>query len=140
MERLRGGIEGIMLHDLGEPQGRTPLAREDVRPDLLGAPRYEARFERDWSIGSFTSLVRHAVAAPVPTPMRAQEETLREEDPQVPTPPRIEDAPWHRFPRGSVPGNFMHEQLEWMAGEGFHRADEPEYLVRLGQRLSLIHI
>jgi len=52
------------------------------------------------------------------------------------TPPRIEDAPWHRFPRGSVPGNFMHEQLEWMAGEGFGRAGEPEFMQRLGQRIE----
>ncbi|NNG21895.1 exodeoxyribonuclease V subunit beta [Telluria aromaticivorans] len=136
LERLRGGVDGIVLHDLSEPQGRTPLVREDVRPDLLAAPRYEARFERDWSIGSFTSLVRHAVAAPVPTPMRAQEETLREEEPSAPTPPRIEDAPWHRFPRGSVPGNFMHEQLEWMAQEGFERAGEPEFMQRLAQRIE----
>ena len=140
LERLRGKVEGIVLHDLaggGEDPGRTLLAREDVRPDLLAAPRYEARFERDWSIGSFTSLVRHAVAvAPPPAPMRAQEQTLLEEAPQVVTPPRIEDAPWHRFPRGSVPGNFMHEQLEWMAGEGFHRADEPDFMLRLTQRIE----
>ncbi|QOY92940.1 exodeoxyribonuclease V subunit beta [Massilia sp. UMI-21] len=137
LERLRGGVEGIVLRELAEAQGRTLLAREDVRPDLLAVPRYEASFERDWSIGSFTSLVRHAVAvAAPPAPMRAQEETLLEEEPQVVTPPRIEDAPWHRFPRGSVPGNFMHEQLEWMAGEGFHRADEPEFLLRLGQRIE----
>ena len=138
LERLRGGVEGIVLHDLTQAQGRTLLAREDVRPDLLAAPRYEASFERDWSIGSFTSLVRHAVAvvAPPPAPMRAQEETLLEEAPQVVTPPRIEDAPWHRFPRGSVPGNFMHEQLEWMAGEGFDRADDPDFMLRLGQRIE----
>jgi exodeoxyribonuclease V beta subunit len=139
LERLRGNVEGIVLHDLTEAQGRTLLAREDVRPDLLAAPRYEATFERDWSIGSFTSLVRHAVAVaapPAPAPMRAQEETLLEEEPQIVSPPRIEDAPWHRFPRGSVPGNFMHEQLEWMAAEGFHRADEPEFMLRLGQRIE----
>ncbi|RZA34562.1 MAG: exodeoxyribonuclease V subunit beta [Lysobacteraceae bacterium] len=110
LERLRGGVEGIVLHDLAESRSRTLLAREDVRPDLL--------------------------AAPPPAPMRAQDQTLLEEAPQVLTPPRIEDAPWHRFPRGSVPGNFMHEQLEWMAGEGFERADEPDFLLRLGQRVE----
>ena len=26
---------------------------------------------------------------------------------------------WHRFPRGAMPGNFLHDQLEWLAGEGF---------------------
>lgn len=139
LEQLCGGVEGMVLQDLELAAARTPLQRDEERADLLGAPRYEARFERDWSVGSFTSLVRHAVAAqpaPPPAPMRAQEETLLEEDAQVVTPPRIEDAPWHRFPRGSVPGNFMHEQLEWMAGEGFHRADEPEFMLRLGQRIE----
>lgn len=138
LEQLRGGVEGIVLHDLDAPENRTPLVREDVRPDLLAPPRYEARFEKDWSIGSFTSLVRHALhsPAPPPPPMTAQEATLLEEDPQLATPPRIEDAPWHRFPRGSVPGNFMHEQLEWMAQEGFQHADEPEFLARLGQRIE----
>ncbi|MEW6759231.1 MAG: exodeoxyribonuclease V subunit beta [Pseudomonadota bacterium] len=135
LEQLRGNVEGIVLHDLATLDARTLLAREDVRPDLLAPPRYEARFEKDWSIGSFTSLVRHAVAPP-PTPMTAQEATLLEEDPQLAMPPRIEDTPWHRFPRGSVPGNFMHEQLEWMAQEGFHQADEPEFLARLGQRID----
>ena len=140
LERLCGKLDCIALHHLPDAGNRTLLAREEVHPELLGAPRYEARFERDWSIGSFTSLVRHAMAvaapAPAPAPMRAQEETLLEEEPQVATPPRIEDAPWHRFPRGSVPGNFMHEQLEWMAGEGFHRANEPDFMLRLSQRIE----
>ncbi|MCD2519536.1 exodeoxyribonuclease V subunit beta [Massilia sp. G4R7] len=135
LNALRGDVEGIVLHDLSAPDARTPLLREDVRPDLLAPPRYEARFEKNWSIGSFTSIVRHAIAPP-PPPMTAQEATLLEEDPQLSTPPRIEDTPWHRFPRGSVPGNFMHEQLEWMAQDGFYQADEPEFLARLGQRIE----
>jgi exodeoxyribonuclease V beta subunit len=27
-------------------------------------------------------------------------------------------APWHRFPKGALPGNFLHDQLEWLAQEG----------------------
>jgi exodeoxyribonuclease V beta subunit len=27
--------------------------------------------------------------------------------------------PWHRFPRGAFPGNFLHDQLEWLGEEGF---------------------
>ena len=33
-------------------------------------------------------------------------------------------APWHQFVRGSAAGNFLHQQLEWLAAEGF--ALEPE--------------
>ena len=27
--------------------------------------------------------------------------------------------PWHRFPRGALAGNFLHDQLEWLADEDF---------------------
>ena len=132
LQQLCGGVDCIRLLDLEEDQASTAFSREDERPDLLEAPRYAASFERDWAIGSFTSLTRHAVAPP----MRAQEQTLLEEEPSVATPPRIEDAPWHRFPRGSVPGNFLHEQLEWLAGEGFGCLDDPACELRLVQRIE----
>ena len=86
---------------------------------VVDAAPFEGEFERDWSVGSFTSLTRQTSAAP----MRAQEETLLEEAEPAPL-VRTEDAPWHRFPRGSVPGNFLHEQLEWMGQEGFAIVDE----------------
>ncbi|MEW7847822.1 exodeoxyribonuclease V subunit beta [Massilia aurea] len=131
---VAGRADGISLHELPEPDGVTLLSRQDVRPELLDAPRYRAEFERDWSVGSFTSLTRHAVAPP--TPMRAQEQTLMEDVPQAATPARIEDAPWHRFPRGSVPGNFMHERLEWLAREGFDCLDAPSCEARLVQHIE----
>jgi exodeoxyribonuclease V beta subunit len=87
-------------------------------------------FERNWSVGSFTSLTRQTAAAP----MRAQEETLLDEEIATAAPPQAEEAPWHRFPRGSVPGNFLHEQLEWMGQEGFGIADDPQFADRLGLR------
>ena len=131
---VAGAVDGIALRELEVDEGITMLARHDARPALLDAPVYRADFERDWSVGSFTSLTRHALAPP--TPMRAQEQTLREEAPQVLTPPRIEDVAWHRFPRGSVPGNFMHEQLEWLAREGFDCLDQPGCETRLRQRIE----
>jgi len=133
-ERLRGDVDGIALHELDLPQGMTLLRRQDARPELLEAPAYHARFERDWAVGSFTSLTRHALAPPAP--MRAQEQTLLEEAPQIVNPARIEDLPWHRFPRGSVPGNFMHEQLEWLAREGFDCLADPNCEARLRQRIE----
>ena len=47
-----------------------------------------------------------------------------------------EEAPWHRFPRGANPGNFLHERLEWMAQEGFDRIDEPDFKTVLRQRIQ----
>ena len=128
-ERLRGDVNAIELHTLAAPEGMTMLERADVRPGLIDAAPFDAQFERDWSVGSFTSLTRQTSAAP----MRAQEETLLEET-EVVALVRTEDAPWHRFPRGSVPGNFLHEQLEWMGQEGFDIVDAANFESRLAQR------
>ncbi|MFL6671959.1 MAG: exodeoxyribonuclease V subunit beta [Massilia sp.] len=133
LEQVRGEVDGIELRALEAAEGCTMLAREEVRPALVEAPAFEGHFERNWSVGSFTSLARHA--APAAAPMRAQEETLLEEPPAEPG-TRTDDTPWHRFPRGSVPGNFLHEQLEWMAQEGFDCIDAPGFDTRLAQRIE----
>jgi exodeoxyribonuclease V beta subunit len=132
-EQLRGGLDAIELHTLDAPDGCTRLARADVRPELVEAAAFTGRFERDWAVGSFTSLTRHTVAAPT----RPQEENLlEEEEPGTVEVPKADDAPWHRFPRGATPGNFMHEQLEWMAQEGFGRMDEDELYARRIKRIQ----
>jgi exodeoxyribonuclease V beta subunit len=134
-EHLRGDVDGIELHALASPDGCTPLRRQDVRPELVEPPRFEARFERNWAVGSFTSLTKNTVSGAPPT--RPQEENLlEEEDPGVVPVKHSEDAPWHRFPRGAGPGNFLHEQLEWMAREGFGQVDEEEYQARVAQRIQ----
>ncbi|WP_426207874.1 exodeoxyribonuclease V subunit beta [Massilia sp. TWP1-3-3] len=127
-EHLRGDSAAIELRAIEPAQGVTMLARSEQPPPLIAAARFNASFERNWTVGSFTSLARQTLAAP----MRAQEETLLEEEPKL-APLRTDDAPWHRFPRGSVPGNFLHEQLEWMAQEGF-AIDDPQFDARLSQR------
>jgi exodeoxyribonuclease V beta subunit len=135
-EALRGDVDGIELHALASPDGCTLLRRADTRPELVDPPRFEARFERNWAVGSFTSLTRNTVAAPAP-PTRPQEENLlEEEDPGVVEVAHSEDAPWHRFPRGAGPGNFLHEQLEWMAQEGFGQVDDEQFRLRLTQRIQ----
>lgn len=130
-ERLQDGLDAIVLHDLPPADGCTMLARVEAQASLRDAAHFDGSFERDWSVGSFTSIARHASAPP----MRAQEETTREED-SAPLPGKTEDAPWHRFPRGSVPGNFLHEQLEWLAGEGFKCIDNAATQTRLEQRIA----
>jgi exodeoxyribonuclease V beta subunit len=134
-ETLRGGVAGIDVHALASPDGCTMLRRTDARPELVEPPRFDARFERNWAVGSFTSLTRNTVAVAPPT--RPQEENLLEEDdPGVVLVAHSEDAPWHRFPRGAGPGNFLHEQLEWMAQEGFGQVDDEGFRGRLAQRIQ----
>jgi exodeoxyribonuclease V beta subunit len=128
-EQLCAGSAAIELQSLDAPEGVTLLARDETRAPLIDAPAFTGSFERNWTVGSFTSLTRQTGAAP----MRAHQETLLEED-EKPAAGRTEDAPWHRFPRGSVPGNFLHEQLEWMGQEGFAIVDQPNFEARLAVR------
>lgn len=137
-EQLRGGHAAIDVTTLAAPDTVTMLARADARAPLIAAAPYRGQFERNWTVGSFTSLTRQTSVAP----MRAQDETLVEEAPRAgtsnggigTTSTRVDDAPWHRFPRGAMPGNFMHEQLEWMGHEGFAAIDDAGFDARLAQR------
>jgi exodeoxyribonuclease V beta subunit len=132
-DSLRGDAAGIELHTLDAPEGCSVLRRADVRPELVEAPAFHAYFERNWAVGSFTSLTRHTMAPP----QRAQEENLMEEaEPGTVEVTHAEDAPWHRFPRGAGPGNFLHERLEWMAQEGFERIDDENFLAQLSQKIE----
>lgn len=103
---------------------------------LQAAPDYAAVFDKRWGIGSFSALTRAMAAPSVPVlPVAAQfpaadEVQVSTEDaaqsapaalPLLPLPMQAaSSAPvWHRFMRGPVVGNFLHDQLEWLAGEGF---------------------
>ena len=69
-------------------------------------------------------------------PRNALQAKLLEQQAQAEALQRLADEPWHRFPRGSVPGNFLHEQLEWMAHEGFASVDDPQFDARLLRRIE----
>jgi exodeoxyribonuclease V beta subunit len=129
---LAGDCGAIGIAPLCEPDGVTLLERVEQRAPLVDTRPYGAQFERNWSVGSFTSLARGTQAAP----RHALEETLLEGDEADVAPARIDDAPWHRFPRGSVPGNFLHEQLEWLAQEGFDCVDDPACEQRMARRIE----
>jgi exodeoxyribonuclease V beta subunit len=121
----------------------TRLSRVEHRPPLREPQHYGGRFERDWSVGSFSSLARRTgptgtISGAGPVPRDALQEKLLEDgdQPALTMPTRVEDTPWHRFPRGSVPGNFLHEQLEWMGQEGFAVVDHENFEARLTRRIE----
>jgi len=121
---------------------RTLLQRDERLPALVAPPVYAAEFERRWSVGSYSSVVRgHAVVQAAPggqgTPDEEQDpnesdlalsldQPLRDEVQDAPIPPTAPQpaAAWHAFPRGAMPGNFLHDQLQWLAEQGFARLDE----------------
>ena len=166
VEALEHADAGIVVERAQVP-GHTRLqARAEALP-LRQATAYTAAFERDWSIGSFTALLR-AVPGPVSAAVARDDEVAAPPDPGLDVAAVLEaqvglaamaevpgaanggdadasgrgrtaarsdaDTPWHVFPRGAVPGNFLHDQLEWLAGEGFARVDTPDVRQQLLRR------
>jgi exodeoxyribonuclease V beta subunit len=116
----------------------TRLRPRGAPPPLLPAPPYAAEFDRMWAISSYSALVkdaaRSAPAASGDLPVRV----LRDDEPLEASgdaePVRANSQPWHRFPRGAFAGNFLHDQLEWLAGEGFALEDSASLQKTLRRR------
>ena len=86
-----------------------------------------ARIDKSWTIASFSRLTRDLSSqslAPLVLhlnpPRPADDEPP--EDTAMPT-ARLASpgalAPWHGFAKGPTAGNFLHDQLEWLAAEAF---------------------
>ena len=123
----------------------TALARRAALPPLRDAAPYAARFDRRWTVGSYSLLVRALPALATsasPAPGLGPASAAAQRDDEGPDPPDPADladpapaaAPWHTFPQGAVPGNFLHDQLEWLAGEGFALDAAPDLPAQLLQR------
>jgi exodeoxyribonuclease V beta subunit len=113
----------------------TRLQAIDTPAALQNVPVYTGRFERDWSISSFSALVRDI--APLATYRNALTESMEDEIDNLTADAvsiGIQNAPRHRFPRGSLPGKFLHEQLAWIAEQGFSLISNVELQQRLVQR------
>jgi exodeoxyribonuclease V beta subunit len=140
-------------------QPAAPLLPDVQAPrPLRPAQPYLGRFERDWGVGSFSSLVRDLsdpglslLAASVRNP--AQDEALA---------PHVGAAAGrlgseahaaaavgavgansrfeHRFERGPLAGNFLHDLLEALGQEGFDLSDDTpqgrENAIRLRQQCA----
>ena len=150
-EALAQAVPGIVVEPPRDAAHTLLRARSEVRP-LRPLRPYAASFERRWSIGSFTALVRAlpgsvSVAAArddeVPAPVAALNDsvdaggTLADTAAALPSarrPAAVSSAAWHDFPRGAVPGSFLHDQLEWLAGEGFALNTSPELQQQLQRR------
>jgi exodeoxyribonuclease V beta subunit len=141
---------------------QTLLVPRDAPSQLRPPPTYAAHFDRRWSIGSFSALVRAlppaglwaSSAAAVRDDEALQPALLKEgeggegeagtsaEAPTLlanvsiaaPTPVEELLKPWHRFPRGAFAGNFLHDQLEWLGEEGFGLDASPDLQQQLQRR------
>jgi len=120
--------------------GLTMLLPRGEPMPLEARLAYSAEFDRRWDIGSFSSLVRSAatvqavdgqVLSTLSLSVWRPADDEPQESPQDPavllsvlTETQSSSPAWHRFLRGAVVGNFVHDQLEWLSGEDF--ALEPD--------------
>ncbi len=144
-ELLTFGFGKLPQVRLESPQNQ-PLCtrlRERVKPLPLSAPHaYHARFDRRWSIGSFSALVASLSRDPAAGQQLPAEPVVQQELLSAPVDEVLLSrphavaaaAPWHGFPRGALAGNFLHSQLQWLAEEGFASPDEPQRALRLRRR------
>ncbi|MDZ7813826.1 MAG: UvrD-helicase domain-containing protein [Ideonella sp.] len=110
-----------------DPAPQTPWVAATAPPPLAAARAYQGGFDTRWGVASFSSLVRamatHSTAlTPLPRQAADDEAQPNASEPLIPlvaTPPLVAQAPWHRFERGALAGNFLHEQLEWLATQHF---------------------
>jgi exodeoxyribonuclease V beta subunit len=139
-----GGLAGVaFVAGNAEPVPRTLLPSPTTAPALRDAPFYAASFERDWTIGSFSAFVRDLARVPMGAAMvdpAVEEEVASGPLDEEPAPPS--SAPRHRFPRGALPGNFLHDLLEWLAAQRFAlttQASVREQLLRRCERQGWGH-
>ena len=158
LQALASGWLGISLRAADPMPALTRLHRPDDSSELLPAPQYEASFDLSWGIASYSRLTRDLKApgamtgsglsplqrlrpaddeavpvTPAGTESSAESEPLARPGGSL-APAPADSAIWHRFKRGPLTGNFLHEQLEWLAQERFALQDNDALAERLQAR------
>ena len=141
LQGLMSACPHVQVQRLLLPVACSSLQARDAPVALQTPAAYPGDFDRTWGIGSFTALVRGAASKvgavlPVSAMRPADDEhmaadvlparaSLLKADASAPV--------WHRFKRGELVGNFIHDQLEWLEGEDF--ALQPDGQGLLAERL-----
>jgi exodeoxyribonuclease V beta subunit len=140
LEQVFQGMPAVEIDDAAQDADLRRLRPTSLPSPLLDAPVYNAVFERNWGIGSFSALVRDLV--PRSTQQAAPPPTLQDELPDTELgfinamPLTLQNAARHRFARGALAGKFVHEQLAWLAENAFALQSDPALRDRLLQRCA----
>lgn len=124
---LAGCGHAVQTHIAPEQVPLTFWRKPDTGAAAKTAKVFDATFDRSWTIASFSRLARdlkHDVSAGQDLPLALQLPHPADDEPDVgeaaaPLWTTRQAQAWHRFARGPSAGNFLHDQLEWLAGEGF---------------------
>ncbi len=146
LEQFASSCTDMVLQPAELTTACTPLSRAVAGVALLERPNYQADFDRHWMIGSFSRLARDltptgatTALSPLQTSRPADDEldvvlSVQAQQEQVRTAALATPAAWHKFARGAEAGNFLHDQLEWLAAEGFALAGNEPMAARLMRR------
>ena len=149
LEQVAQGCPEIALQAATEATACTRLVAGRTGNDLVDAPRFDTPVERDWAIASYSRLTssikssgpaQSSLRKPRPADDEAtfaagEEERMALLATEAPL-QRAASPIQHAFKRGPFAGNFLHEQLEWLARHGFEldrEALQGELLERLKQ-------
>jgi exodeoxyribonuclease V beta subunit len=117
LQQFAANCPDIVLQAAEPDTACTPLNAAASDISLQTSPDYRANFERNWGISSFSRLTRDLkTESGVLSPLQMIRPADDEPDD---TPSRRAASGWHGYARGMAAGNFLHEQLEWLAAENF---------------------
>lgn len=97
---------------------------------------YQGDFDKTWSVASYSRLTRELHPSARALPLRPADDELSPSASRSPVllsesgdllgnDSKRAEAIQHRFKRGPLSGNFLHDQLEWMGSEGFGHFSMP---------------
>lgn len=145
LEQLAAGEGNIVLKAAEQSPSCTVFLPLGSSPVLQDSPVYQAQFERNWKIGSFSQLTRDLGTAQAGSelsrlqmPRPADDEADTKNEASVPSSVASTSSTgsqtWHKFPKGAEAGNFLHEQLEWLTIERFLLPENEQLIQRLHKR------
>ena len=113
----------VALVEAVDPAPFTVWQRSAPSRALRSVLPCTADIDSSWTIASFSRLARDLPSQTVlhmVTPRPADDEPP-EDAVALPAPPAPagSPAPWHGFAKGPTAGNFLHDQLEWLAADQF---------------------
>ena len=146
LEQFAATCADIVLQPAALSTPCTTLTRSLADVALQDRPNYQADFERNWMIGSFSRLARDLTPllatselSPLQSPRPADDEPSQADSANdAPAVQRVQTqgspVTWHKFARGTEAGNFLHDQLEWLATEEFALEGNELLAARLRRR------
>ncbi len=141
LQLLKTGPDGhalpVALVPAPQEVPMTPWQPPEQQSELRPALDCTANIDTSWGIASFSRLTRD-----LPNRSLIHVANVRPADDEPPESdvidavpadePTGQAGPWHGFPKGPTAGNFLHEQLEWLAADGFEL--DPSRATRLKLR------